>query len=172
VGQLRARGFNLVPDSPRGHYLLTIPTPPADNDWDALQQEFGDPEQTPSREEVQMLILTVDFNALAGGLVRGRAANAAEGPNHLAEGSLALLTDGEGNEALGTVRKVRDGLVFAAVEWDTWGPTGTIKVVSLPPPRPQTTRKVKVTGSVWQAGTGDKVPARVQQVAERVPIPA
>src|SRR5271168_3612104 len=98
-----------------------------------------------------MLILTVDFNALASGLVRGRAANAAEYPT-LVEGSLVLLTDREGNEALGTVREVRDGLAFAAVDWDTWGPTGTIKVVSLPPPRPQTTRTVKVTGSVWQAG--------------------
>lgn len=113
-----------------------------------------------------MLIVTVDFNALANGLVRGRTANAAE------DGSLALLTDGEGNEALGTVREVRDGLVFAAVDWDTWGPTGTIKVVSLPPPRPQTTRTVKVTGSVWQAGTSNMVPARVQQLAERVPVPA
>jgi hypothetical protein len=41
VGQLRARGFDLLPDSPFGHYLLAIPTPTAENDWDALQEEFG-----------------------------------------------------------------------------------------------------------------------------------
>lgn len=47
--QLRTRGFGLVPDSPFGHYLLTLPTPPTDDDWSALQQEFGEPEPTPSR---------------------------------------------------------------------------------------------------------------------------
>lgn len=52
VRQLRAQGFDLVPDSPRGHYLLTIPTPPTDDDWDALEQEFGEAEPTPSRQEV------------------------------------------------------------------------------------------------------------------------
>jgi hypothetical protein len=49
VGQLRRRGFDLEPDSPRGHYLLTIPTPPTDDDWDALEQEFGEPQPTPPR---------------------------------------------------------------------------------------------------------------------------
>jgi hypothetical protein len=52
VVQLRARGFDLRPDSPLGHYMLTIPTPAADGDWDALQEEFGYPEPTPSRQEV------------------------------------------------------------------------------------------------------------------------
>jgi hypothetical protein len=52
AGQLRARGFDLVPDSPFGHYLLTIPAPPTDDYWDALLEEFGDPEPTPSRQEV------------------------------------------------------------------------------------------------------------------------
>lgn len=52
VEQLQMRGFALMPDSPRGHYLLTIPTPPADDDWAALQEEFGAPQPTPSRQEV------------------------------------------------------------------------------------------------------------------------
>jgi hypothetical protein len=51
AGQLRACGFDLVPDSPFGHYLLTIPTPPAEEHWDALQREFGDAEPAPPREE-------------------------------------------------------------------------------------------------------------------------
>ncbi len=52
VGRLRARGFGLLPDSPRGHYLLTIRTPPTDEDWSALQEEFGAPEPTTSGQEV------------------------------------------------------------------------------------------------------------------------
>jgi hypothetical protein len=48
AGALQARGFGLEPDSPFGHYLLTIPTPPTDEDWDALQEEFGPPEPTPT----------------------------------------------------------------------------------------------------------------------------
>lgn len=47
AGQLRRRGFGLEPDSPSGHYMLTIPAPPTDEDWDALEQEFGEPEPTP-----------------------------------------------------------------------------------------------------------------------------
>lgn len=49
VGQLRRHGFDLEPDSPSGHYLLTIRTPPVDDDWDALEQEFGEPEPTTPR---------------------------------------------------------------------------------------------------------------------------
>lgn len=49
VGQLRARGFGLLPDSPFGHYLLAIPTPTAESDWDALQEEFGPAEKSPPR---------------------------------------------------------------------------------------------------------------------------
>jgi len=49
AGQLRRCGFALEPDSPSGHYLLTIPAPPTDDDWDALEQEFGEPEPTPRR---------------------------------------------------------------------------------------------------------------------------
>lgn len=47
VGQLQARGFALRPDSPFGHYLLAIPAPTAEGDWDALQEEFGPAEPSP-----------------------------------------------------------------------------------------------------------------------------
>jgi hypothetical protein len=50
VGQLRACGFEMRPDSPFGHYLLTIPTPATDDAWDALQNSFGEAEPTPSKE--------------------------------------------------------------------------------------------------------------------------
>jgi hypothetical protein len=49
VAQLTRHGFDLEPDSPSGHYLLTIPAPPTDEHWDALQQEFGQPEPNPAR---------------------------------------------------------------------------------------------------------------------------
>ncbi len=49
VGRLRGCGYDLVPDSPEGHYFLTLPTPPSDEDWDALQRVFGEPEETPKR---------------------------------------------------------------------------------------------------------------------------
>lgn len=52
AGALESRGFSLLPDSPFGHYLLTIPTPPTDENWIALQEEFALPEPTPSRQEV------------------------------------------------------------------------------------------------------------------------
>jgi hypothetical protein len=47
VGQLRALGFALRPDSPPGHYFLTLPTPPSDADHAALQRAFSDAEPTP-----------------------------------------------------------------------------------------------------------------------------
>jgi hypothetical protein len=112
-----------------------------------------------------MLTLTVDFNALANGFVRGRAGNAADDPN-LVEGSLALLTDGEGNEALGTVREVRDGLVFAAVDWDTWSPAGAIQWVAPPVPEHAKPTTMKITGLIEVMGASTNVPAP-REFAER-----
>lgn len=51
AGRLRTCGFELVEDGPEMHYSLTLPSPPADTDWDVLEQTFDDPEPTPPREE-------------------------------------------------------------------------------------------------------------------------
>jgi hypothetical protein len=40
VGRLRP--YTLEEDDPEGHYLLKLPTPPADADWDAIEQAFDD----------------------------------------------------------------------------------------------------------------------------------
>jgi hypothetical protein len=49
VGQLRACGFGFLPDSPDGHYLLTLPTPPSEDDWAALDGAFTAAEPSPPR---------------------------------------------------------------------------------------------------------------------------
>jgi len=73
-----------------------------------------------------MPTLKVDFNDVLEGRVRGLSEEF-EGPGEPAVEGLILLDDGEGNEALGVVRSLERGLIFAEVDWDTWGPTGHIK---------------------------------------------
>jgi hypothetical protein len=117
-----------------------------------------------------MLTATVDFNAQADGLVRGLQVDAT-GDGDLIPGTLVLLTDGEGNEAFGILRDVRDQLVLAEVDWETWGPA-TTKIS--PAPRPEQGKELKliVSGSVWQSGAGGKLPTQVPKLAERVPVAA
>lgn len=73
-----------------------------------------------------MLTLMIDFNAQADGLVRGLQTGVS-GDGELTPGISVILSDGEGSAALGTLREVRDGLVFAEVDWDTYGPADRIK---------------------------------------------
>lgn len=87
-----------------------------------------------------MLTLTVDFNALANGCVRGLQEDVT-GTGEPNNGALVLLVDGEGNEAMGTLGEIRDGLVFAAVDWRTFGPSGRIRIYEFgnsPAPVPTT----------------------------------
>ncbi len=118
-----------------------------------------------------MLTLTVDFNVLASGLVRGLQEDAA-GDGELLEDALVLLGDGEGNEALGTIREIRDGLVFADVDWDTWSPEGTFQQLSVPLPEQGKPRTVKVIGVIRLVSEGSNVPGRVDFAERRVPVPA
>jgi hypothetical protein len=118
-----------------------------------------------------MLTLTVDFNVLASGLVRGLREDVT-GDDELLEGALVLLDDGEGNEALGTLREVRDGLVFAEVDWNTWGPAGTIRRVSLPLPEQGKRSAMKVTGDVQLVGASSNVSASFGFAERPVCVPA
>jgi hypothetical protein len=117
-----------------------------------------------------MLKLTVDFNAVANGLVRGLQEDAL-GDGEPVEGALIVLDDGEGNEALGTVREVRDGLVFAAIDWDTFGSAGLIKPMSAEhlqlPGQPKTTT-FAISGSVWRDLVVERPSERIEGAAERV----
>lgn len=84
-----------------------------------------------------MLTLRVDFNAARDGCVRGleRDATADTTADKLVVGASALLDDGEGNQALGTVQRVENGLVFAEVDWSSWGKiVGRTVVITSPPP--------------------------------------
>ncbi len=78
-----------------------------------------------------MLTLLVDFNTDRDGRARGLEREAVGGETN--EGALALLDDGEGNQALGTVQRVEDGVVFADVDWSSWGRIAgrTVVVVEL-----------------------------------------
>ena len=86
-----------------------------------------------------MLTLLVDFNTDRDGRARGLEREAVGGETNegalalLDEGALALLDDGEGNQALGTVQRVEDGVVFADVDWSSWGRIAgrTVVVVEL-----------------------------------------
>lgn len=105
-----------------------------------------------------MLTLTIDFNAQADGLVRGLQTGVS-GDGELTRGVPVILIDGEGSAALGSLRDVRDGLVFAAVDWDTYGDVEDVKAVAAP-------RETVVTGVIddnegWQI-----------QVVERQLLPA
>jgi hypothetical protein len=51
VARLEDRSFALAPRSPYGHYLLTLPAPPSDDDHAALQEAFRPPEPNPARQD-------------------------------------------------------------------------------------------------------------------------
>jgi hypothetical protein len=112
-----------------------------------------------------MLTIRVDFNALDSGLVRGRVYGNVDGAE-LVTGRLVLLDDGEGSEALGTIEELRDGLVFAAVEWGTFGPAGIISPVSLTPPAYPKRVMFAITGSVWRDLVGERASERINGAAE------
>jgi hypothetical protein len=122
-----------------------------------------------------MLTLKVDFNTTSDdGLVRGLQEDVS-GNDDLLEGALVLLDDGEGNEALGTLRQVRDGLVFAEVDWDTWSPAGAFVFwASLPLPEQakEVTVTFKVTGDVWPLSIGNGLGGRFGFVERLLPNPA
>ena len=119
-----------------------------------------------------MLTLTVDFNSRADGLVRGLQEDIIGNDDDLVPDALVLLNDGEGNEALGNIREVRDGLIFADVDWDTWSPEGTIQWLSLPVPERGKTSAIKVTGMVKLVSEGSSVVGRIGVAERRVPVPA
>lgn len=120
-----------------------------------------------------MFTLTVDFNtASANGLVRGLQEDVT-GNDDLLEGALLLLDDGEGNEALGTLREVRDGLVFADVDWNTWSPAGAFLFSpSLPLPEQAKESALKVTGDVWPLGVGNSFHGRFGFAERLITVPA
>lgn len=114
--------------------------------------------------------LTVDFNAQDGGLVRGLREDASDGD--LVEGALVLLNDGEGNEALGTLREVRDDLVLTEVDWDTWAPEGSFQYwASFPPPEHAKAGTLRVTGDVWPLSLGDNLRGRFGFAERLMPTP-
>jgi hypothetical protein len=49
VGRLQP--YTLEADNPGGHYLLKLPTPPTNADWDALELAFDDPRLAPRKED-------------------------------------------------------------------------------------------------------------------------
>jgi hypothetical protein len=84
-----------------------------------------------------MLTLKVDFNAARDGCVRGleRETTADAPDDALVVGASALLDDGEGNQALGTVQRIENGLIFAEVDWSSWGKIfGRTVVITSPTP--------------------------------------
>lgn len=63
--------------------------------------------------------LTVDFNAIHGdGEVVTRLEVA---PKGLSVGDRVVLDDGEGEACEGTVSRITDRLVYAEMDWGTWG---------------------------------------------------
>jgi hypothetical protein len=112
-----------------------------------------------------MLTIRVDFNALDSGLVRGRAYGNVD-PAELITGRLVLLDDGEGNEALGTIEELRNGLVFAAVEWGTFRPAGKIRPVSLAQPAYPKRMMFAITGSVWRDLVSERASERIDDAVE------
>jgi hypothetical protein len=119
-----------------------------------------------------MLTLTVDFNALANGLVRGLQQDVV-GDGDPRDGEPVELSDGEGNVAQGVLREVRDGLVFAEVDWATWSP-GTI----LSPAPDGVSGKER---EVILSATGDHIrplvptskgKSGIASAQERLPVPA
>jgi len=113
-----------------------------------------------------MLTLRVDFNALPSGLVRGRQPT----DSAMVEGSLVLLTDGEGNEALGTLRELRDGLVFAAVDWNTWSRAGTYRQAYLRVLGQAKQTVAQATGNVRPSSIGSSTIGRLSFAEQRVPV--
>lgn len=67
-----------------------------------------------------MLTVMVDFNARRGNEVRGLSEEVI-GDDEPQVGENVLLDDGEGNTAWGRISRVERNLIFATVQWNTWG---------------------------------------------------
>jgi hypothetical protein len=105
-----------------------------------------------------MYRLTVDFNALPSGLVRGLAPDGAD----LRVELLVVLVDGEGNEAIGILRELRDGLAFAEVDWETFGPEGRFQIVDLGLPEAPQETMYAIGEAVWHSdGAKESVTPKV-----------
>jgi len=117
-----------------------------------------------------MLTLIVDFNAARDGVVRGLLEDVVDGRD-LDDGTLVLLRDGEGNEALGSIQGVNDTLIHAAIRWDTWGAEGSIKVVAS---RSLTTGAASVIESIsgqgvsWEHNGGGALPTALEAAEQLV----
>jgi hypothetical protein len=117
-----------------------------------------------------MLTLIVDFNAAKDGVVRGLIEDV-DGHEPV-DGALILLRDGEGNEALGVIRDIADGLVHAEVDWNTWSPEGTIQVVVsqvLPSGRGSVVESISGLGTSNDRNSRGGVPARLE-AAEQLAV--
>src|SRR5271154_3239504 len=112
-----------------------------------------------------MLTLVADFNAVSNGLVRGLSEDLHGGEPRL--GALVLLCDGEEQEAFGVVREARDGLVFAAVDWETLSPEGAYRYWSALPVLDHG-RSSPVTGDVRPAPAKNPTAGRLAGIAERL----
>lgn len=71
-----------------------------------------------------MLQLLTDFNDIDDNLARGLVEDAAGGDTGVQVGDRVLLHDDGEQEAWAVVRRIRNGVVAAEIDWSTWGPGG------------------------------------------------
>lgn len=70
-----------------------------------------------------MFCLLTDLNDINAGIARGLVEDA-EGSRAIRPGDRVLLHDDGEHEAWGIVTNVSGGLVYARIDWDTWGAPG------------------------------------------------
>ncbi len=106
-----------------------------------------------------------DFNDIDNGIVRFLSSDA---DTDVQEGDVVILHDDGEQEAMARIVAIEGRLVAARIDWDTFGPAGSIKPVSLQLlGYPHTTRLV-VTGSVWHDLVTERPSERIEDAAERV----
>jgi hypothetical protein len=76
-----------------------------------------------------MFRLLVDFNEIQDGVVRGLPEDA-EGLGDPSEGDRLLLHDDGEHEAFGTVERLENDLIYAKIDWSSFGPAGRPLIVT------------------------------------------
>ena len=97
-----------------------------------------------------MLRLTVDFNAVRDGVVRGLSEELS-GKGEITTGERILLDDGEGIQAIGVISNIADDLIYAGVlDWGYILPEPETVIETLEPERNPQIPGLRIQGAERQ----------------------
>ena len=111
-----------------------------------------------------MIRLLTDFNEVDNDVAKGLVEDI-EGSRPVTVGERVLLHDGGEHEMWGTVSEIRNGVICALVDWDTWIAASGYTMVAAGQPR--TLLFDFINNTVIAAGTTPDADRRYQEFVEQ-----